>query len=103
MAHKVIWSPEAIEDLDSIAEYIIRDSPQHAISVIDRALEMAARLSEFPFSGRVIPERSNHYLREQFIYSYRFMYSIQNDSIIVIAIIHARRSLDYVSERLQHS
>jgi hypothetical protein len=26
MAHKVVWSPEALEDIQSVADYIARDS-----------------------------------------------------------------------------
>ena len=34
MDFKVVWSPEAIEDLESIAEYISRDSEFYAQAVV---------------------------------------------------------------------
>jgi len=53
---KVAWSPEAIEDLESIAEYIGRDSEFYAHAVATRIVEMARSMESFPRSGRVVPE-----------------------------------------------
>jgi plasmid stabilization system protein ParE len=34
MAQTLIWSHEALDDIDRIAEYISRDSPSHAQQVV---------------------------------------------------------------------
>ena len=39
MAYKVKWSPEAIDDLESIREYINRDSPKYASIVISKIFD----------------------------------------------------------------
>ena len=36
MALEVAWSPEAVEDLESIGAYIERDSPFYARAVVSR-------------------------------------------------------------------
>jgi hypothetical protein len=36
MAHKVVWSPEALEDIQGIADYIARDSRSYAAAVVQR-------------------------------------------------------------------
>lgn len=41
MDFTVIWSPEAIEDLESIAEYISRDSEFYARAVVTKIVEVA--------------------------------------------------------------
>jgi len=56
---KVIWSPSALEDIESIAEYVARDSKYQASLLIFRWIECADRLGKFPYSGRIIPEIGN--------------------------------------------
>ena len=56
MAHIVVWSPRAIDDVDAIAAYIAEDSEAYAASVVRIILDKARRLSEFPYVGRVVPE-----------------------------------------------
>ena len=50
MAHVVVWSPRAIDDVDSIAAYIAKDSEAYAASVVRAILAKTRRLSEFPYS-----------------------------------------------------
>lgn len=56
MAIKIDWSPEAFEDLESIAEYINRDSEFYATSVVTKIVEMCRELGEYPLIGRAVPE-----------------------------------------------
>ena len=53
---KVIWAPSALEDVNSIAEYIARDSVDRAALFAVRLIEATDRLEDFPLSGRIIPE-----------------------------------------------
>lgn len=55
---KVIWSPSSLDDIDSIAKYISKDSVYHASLFIDRLFEATNRLKQLPLSGRIIPESS---------------------------------------------
>jgi plasmid stabilization system protein ParE len=55
MDYKVVWSPEAIEDLQSIAEYIERDSEFYARSVVIKILDVSRSIKDFPSRGRVVP------------------------------------------------
>jgi plasmid stabilization system protein ParE len=41
MARVLVWSPEAIEDIESIAAYIARDSPWYANAVASKIVEIA--------------------------------------------------------------
>jgi len=47
---RVVWSPEAIEDLESIVEYIARDSEFYARAVVTKILELSRKIKDFPFS-----------------------------------------------------
>lgn len=77
MAGQVVWSPEAIEDIESIAEYISRDSETYARAVAGKITTLAKSLREFPLMGRIVPELENENIRERFAHSYRIIYRIE--------------------------
>ena len=54
MDYKLIWSPQAIEDIQAIADYIARDSISYAESTVGRIFRAPERLIEFPKLGRVV-------------------------------------------------
>jgi len=41
MARSLIWSTEALDDIDAIAQSIARDSPQHARKVVEALFELS--------------------------------------------------------------
>lgn len=91
MAYDVTWSPEAIEDVEEIAEFIARVSPRYASAVVDTLLDAARKLSPFPFAGRIVPEVGNERIREKFVLDYRLIYRVYDEGVIVLAVIHGRR------------
>ena len=97
----VKWSPEAIEDLESIAEYIARGSEFYARSVVSKILAVSRKISEQPLIGRIVSEIDEKEIRERFVYSYRLVYKIQNNTVIIVAIIHGKRLLENISERFE--
>ena len=69
MAHRIIWSDEAVEDLQQLADYIARDSGHYARVVVRRILESTRRISRYPLIGRVVPEVGDESFREILVYS----------------------------------
>lgn len=90
----VVWSPEALDDVEDIAAYIARDSAFSAAAVVETLLGTAAKLNQFPQSGRIVPELNQNDIRERFIYSYRLIYRIEPARVLVTAVVHGRRLLD---------
>lgn len=103
MAYTVVWSPAALEDVDSIAEFIARDSLFYAKAVVDRLVGSAGRLKDFPFSGRTVPELEDENIRELLIHSYRLIYSVKVEKVTILAVIHGKRLLDPLFERINCS
>ncbi len=101
MAYRVTWSPEAVEDLESIAEYIERDSLFYAQSVVSKILEASRSLGEFPLIGRMLPEMGDENIRERFVYSYRLVYKVGSERVLVVAVIHGKRLLENMADRLE--
>ncbi|NOY39647.1 MAG: type II toxin-antitoxin system RelE/ParE family toxin [Nitrospirae bacterium] len=99
MDYKVVWSPEAIEDLQSIAEYIERDSEFYARAVVIKILDVSRSIKNLPLRGRVVPEVGDDNIRELFIYSYRVIYQIQESEILIVAVIHGKQLFENISER----
>lgn len=94
MAYRLEWSPRAVEDVESIAIYIAVDSPAYAKSVVKKIVEKTRGLGKFPFTGRVVPEFDDENLREQFAYSYRIIYRVEDEVITIVAVIHGKRLLE---------
>jgi toxin ParE1/3/4 len=46
--YEVVWSPAALDDVEYLAEYIARDSEFYARAVVDKILDMARKLKDFP-------------------------------------------------------
>ena len=99
MALAVAWSPEAIEDIESIAAYIERDSPFYAKAVAQKIVELGRSLPLFPQSGRVVPELGDAAMRERFVYSYRVIYRVETDRVLIVAVVHGRRLLASLTDR----
>ena len=93
MAHRVIWSKRAAQDLDSITEYIAADSPAYAGTVLKNIVNQTRILARFPQAGRMVPEFDDENLRELIVYSYRVIYRLQEDEALIVAVIHGKRVL----------
>ena len=94
MAQTLIWSREALDDIDAIAEYISRDSIFYANQVVERLLQLGESLPAQPRLGRVVPELNDPKVRERFVYSYRLVYEVRDEAVYVLAVIHGRRLLE---------
>ena len=87
---KICWSPTAIGDLESIRAYIARDNPAAARKIAQRIKESIHRLGNFPQSARAGRVQGT---RELVIpgTSYIAAYSIHDDEVGVIAILHGKQ------------
>lgn len=101
MAREVVWSPEASDDVEAIANYIARDSRFYATAIVTKILDISRKLAEHPFAGRVVPEIGDDSVRERLIYNYRLIYRVRDESITIAAVIHGRRLLDPVANRIE--
>ncbi|MBW1982519.1 MAG: type II toxin-antitoxin system RelE/ParE family toxin [Deltaproteobacteria bacterium] len=91
MARKVIWAEAAEQDLDAAAAYVHRDSPSYAVSFVHRVLQAGRSLSDFAERGRIVPEFKDTKIREVFVHSYRLIYRIEDEQVLIVALIHGRR------------
>ena len=93
MAQRVVWSRRAAQDLDAITSYIAADSPAYAGIVLKKIVTKAKMLARFPRAGHKVPEFDDEDMRELVVYSYRVIYRIAENEIVVAAVIHGKRIL----------
>ncbi len=93
MAHRIVWSRRAAQDLQSITDYIAADSPAYAGIVLKSIVNQTRILARFPQAGRKVPEFDDDNIRELVVYSYRIIYQLQGDEVLIVAVIHGKRLL----------
>ena len=94
MDFQLEWSEEALEDIESIATYIEKDSPFYAKSVVSKFFEKAEMLQDFSELGRIVPELNDTNIREIFVYSYRLVYKLHQNKVTFVAVVHGKRLLE---------
>jgi addiction module RelE/StbE family toxin len=94
MGYKVVWSSKAIDDVDAIASYIGRDSVSYAAAVVHRIINVTRNLINDPLQGEVVREFGEESYRQDYAYSYRVLYKVKGEMVIVAAVIHGKRLLD---------
>jgi len=93
MARQIVWSYEASADIEALANYISRDSIFYAAAFIQETLDVSRSLNEFSERGRVVPEFGDPNIRELFVREYRLIYSIEEDRIVLLGLVHGKRDL----------
>ena len=76
------FSNYALEELESIKDYIKKDSLYYATNFIEKIFEAIKNTGDFPRMGRIVPEIGNENIREILVKKYRVIYKIEKDKNI---------------------
>ena len=90
---RITWSPLAADQVRDIASYIALDKPSVAEQWIDEIFGSVEQLTDFPKSGRIVPELKINNIRELVQGNYRVIYKIQETSISVLIVKSYRQQL----------
>lgn len=90
---KIIWSPLAVDQVRNIASYIALDKPVVAVKWAEKIFDSVELLSEHPEAGRVVPEIKRKNIRELVHDSYRIIYKIKPNEILVLVVKSYRQQL----------
>jgi plasmid stabilization system protein ParE len=88
---KIVWSENALQDNEQISEFIRKDSSDRAALFVSRLIDATEKLSQYPNSGRVIPEVKKDEYREVIYGAYRIMYKLAAREVLILAVIHSAR------------
>lgn len=102
---EVILTPEAIEDILEIYNYILeRDGEERAESILNRLEKKAYSLDTLALRGK-FPEElmpfGNRKIREAQETPWRIFYRVEKNEVVVLAVLDGRRSMaELLHERL---
>jgi len=93
MAHKIIWTERASEDIAAIVRFIARHNPDAARAMGYGIYDRAQILVEFPDLGSVVRELNDPDCRQLIFRSYRIVYHINRVSgtLEIIRVWHGAR------------
>lgn len=91
---EVIWTKEALDDVDAIAEFIAQDSLFHANKQVNRFFQEAEALVNHPLKGHPVKELAPLNFREITVGKYRLIYIISTSKQVhIISVHHSSRLL----------
>lgn len=93
MARRIAWTDSAWLELESAASFIARDSPRYAAALVAEARSASRSLKKSPRRGRIVPEVAGENVRELFVKSYRLIYELEENRVVILAFIHGARQL----------
>ena len=93
MTAHIVWTQQAISNLESIRDFIHRDSPQAATQLVRQLIHAVDRLEMFPLSGSVVPEWNDSSIREIRFGNYRIVYRAALKHVEILTVHHAARTL----------
>lgn len=90
---EVIWTEPALQELDTIAEYIALDNPVAASNLVKEVFDKTERLENFPKSGRIPPELPDSVYREVVLPPCRIFYREDEQQVFVLYVMREERQL----------
>ena len=88
---KVIYTDEALRDLDKILEFIELNYPNISAAFEERLRAIERRIGRWPKSAEEVVQRPGVRVIPLIRYPYKLFYRISNDAIEVLYIHHSAR------------
>ncbi len=89
-------SPEALDDLQVIRDFIALDNVQAAERVIDQFFEAFEQLTAWPKTGHVRTDLTSKSVRFWPVGSYLVVYRDHSGGIQIVAVLHGSRDVPSV-------
>ena len=87
------WHSFAKSDLIQIYNYIYQDSVYYAVKTVNEIAMSTDNWMNFKYMGRKVPEYDLVEIRELIYKSYRIIYEVQFNKIVIHRIWHSARLL----------
>jgi plasmid stabilization system protein ParE len=98
--YRIIWSQTAVQDLDSLIEYITRQGDVlNARKVYHSLMKKIEGLRRYPLRCRVIPEMREIGVlefREVIAKPYRIFFRLHRRHVVLVGVLDGRRDLQEV-------
>ena len=90
---EVVWTEEALADLEAIGVFHERTSSSYAAALVGRLFDSVVVLEDHPRLGRKVPEIDHDLVRELLVERYRVVYQLMRGRVEVVAVLHSRQDL----------
>jgi addiction module RelE/StbE family toxin len=92
------YLPIAQDDLISIFDFIAQDSPNRALSFVEKLDERIGLLEQHPLLGRIPrhPKLREYGYRVLIIEAYLVFYIVRGQDIEIHRVVHGSRNLDHL-------
>ena len=91
---KIVWSEEALKDIEEIISFISKDSELYAVNFASKIISAVETLKMFPEIGRIVPEYGDPKIREIIYRNYRIVYQIEERAVEIITVSHGSKLLE---------
>jgi toxin ParE1/3/4 len=88
---KVVYTEEALKDLDAIADWLFVHYPTAAPAVERRIRSIVAHIARWPESARRSASRPDVRMASLGRYPYKIFYRVTDDAVEILHIHHAAR------------
>ena len=88
---RVDWSDHALEQVEEIFAYIVRDRPSVTVDIVDGVFDTTARLRELPEMGPPYPPADDPNVRFILFKTYRVVYCIEQGCVFISSVRHTRQ------------
>jgi len=88
---KVGWSNHALEQVQEIFGYIVRDRPSTAVDIVNGLFDKTARLGEMPEMGPSWLPADDPNVRFILFKSYRILYRVEQGHVFISSVRHTRQ------------
>lgn len=90
---KVLWTENAIQDLEAIKSFISQDSLERATEWTLELYSAGESLAKSSHRGRIVPEFNEENIRELIIKNYRLVYRVQSKAVEILTVFEGHRLL----------
>ncbi len=96
--YKIVYLPVAERDLSEIFEYISRDNPSAALSLLNKIDEDISRLADFPQLGKTPQDNRLQKIGYKMlvINNYLVFYVVKQKTVEIRRILHGKRKYEFL-------
>jgi len=84
---RIRWTEGADCNLDQVGEYIAQDNPSATVATVNKIIEAAQMLTDYPAIGKRGRERGTRELVVAGL-PYIVIYAVQRDELVILRVLH---------------
>jgi toxin ParE1/3/4 len=90
---KVRFSDEALRDLESIGDYISKDSAARAVEFVLTLREKALAIGDMPCAYPIVQRYTRRQLRRRAFRDYLIYYRVEKGVVQIVHVVHGARDI----------